>query len=285
MIKGKKVITQNIVHFCTKSLRPVWNCSIMHDDRIVIPVSLRPAVLSILHSAHQGTTGMTLTAQSSVYWPGITNDIVRIRDSCNACNQRAPTQPHLPPIKPTVLEYPFQHIVADYMDINGRCYLVYADRYSNWLGVHSGEGGTTALINILKELFTEHGIPETCATDGGPTFTSAMTQTFFSDWGIIHRLSSVANPHSNCRAEIAVKTAKRMLVNNMTPLVDFKPINSTEPSCSTGIHQIEILACHQLRCYMVAQSETSCLVCPAKHLTTEQSLTCGPLLLRNAKKH
>ena len=29
MIKGKKVITQNIVHFCTKSLRHVWNCS--HD--------------------------------------------------------------------------------------------------------------------------------------------------------------------------------------------------------------------------------------------------------------
>ncbi len=44
-------------------------------DRIVIPTSLRSTCLEALHAAHQGITGMTARAKSSIYWPGITTDI------------------------------------------------------------------------------------------------------------------------------------------------------------------------------------------------------------------
>ena len=57
-------------------------------------------------------------------------------------------------------------------------------------------------------------IPDECATDGGPKFTAATTQQFLKEWGAHHRLSSVALPHSNCRAEIGVKTVKRLITNN-----------------------------------------------------------------------
>ena len=52
---------------------------------------------------------------------------------------------------------------------------------------------------------------------GGSEFTASSTKQFFRTWGIDHRLSSVAFPHSNCRAEIGVKTVKRMITSNTSP--------------------------------------------------------------------
>ncbi len=40
---------------------------------------------------------------------------------------------------------------------------------------------------------------------------------FYERWGIRHRLSSVSLPSSNGRAELAVKTAKRLLMENISP--------------------------------------------------------------------
>ena len=42
-------------------------------------------------------------------------------------------------------------------------------------------------------------------------------QEFLKLWGDHHRLTSVANPHGNCRAEVAVKTVQRMLMDNTGP--------------------------------------------------------------------
>ena len=58
------------------------------------------------------------------------------------------------------------------------------------------------------------GIPDECATDGGPEFTAATTQQFLKEWGVHYRLSSIAFPYSNSRAEIGVKTVKRFITNN-----------------------------------------------------------------------
>ena len=187
---------------------------VMFGDRIVVPPVLREPILETLHSAHQGTSSMTSRAQASVFWPGITASILRKRQECTPCQQIAPSQPNPPPTPIIDPVYPFQQVCTDYFKYIGRNYLVFVDRYSGWPAVYRLSGGSTALVKKLRELFVTFGIPEQLASDGGPELTADETTNFLKDWGVQWRLSSVAYPHSNCRAEVGVKTIKRMIMDN-----------------------------------------------------------------------
>ena len=93
-------------------------------------------------------------------------------------------------------------------------YMVLVDQYSNWPIVEKISNGSTGLITSLKRTFSTFGIPEELASDGGPEFTAADTRKFLQNYGVHHRLSSVAFARSNGRAELGVKTMKRLLTDN-----------------------------------------------------------------------
>ena len=75
-------------------------------------------------------------------------------------------------------------------------------------------GKAENLVDRLRDIFETFGVPKELTSDGRPQFTAGAMEQFLKSWGIHHRLSSVANPHANSRAEIAVKTIKRMLQAN-----------------------------------------------------------------------
>ena len=126
----------------------------------------------------------------------------------------APSQPSAPPTPPILPCYPFQSICADFFHYAGRQYLVVVDRYSGWPIVEQAKEGSKGLITCLRRTFVTYGISDILSSHGGPEFKASETDAFLKNWGVYHRKSSVAFPHSNCRAEIGVKTVKRMIVNN-----------------------------------------------------------------------
>ena len=176
---------------------------------------LRPDVLVVLHSAHQGVTGMNLRAEQSVFWPGITKDISSVRERCYTCHKNAPSQAKLPPVDPIVPQYPFEHICMDYMSLHGNNYGVFVDRFTGWPGVYTGSAASD-VVSVLSHICEDYGVPITCTTDGGPPYDSHKVKHMMATYGISHRLCSVGNPHANCRAELAVKSVKRMLRDNIT---------------------------------------------------------------------
>ena len=193
---------------------------VMYCDRVVVPTVLRSAVLDTLHSAHQGVASMQLRAQTIVFWPGITRDIIRIRERCEDCNRNSPSQAALPSEPASCPSTPFQHVFSDFFEFSGRKYLVIGDRLSGFSEVFFTPAGTSSsgasgLIVCLRKLFQTFGVPEELSSDGGPEFLADATQQFLRTWNVRHRVSSAYHPKSNGRAEVAVKVVKRLMRTNV----------------------------------------------------------------------
>jgi len=195
---------------------------LLYQDQVVVLSSLRPQLLKHLHAAHQVTSAMECRARAIIFWPGMSKDIRETREGCADCNRNAPSQAATPPLPSSPPSTPFEAVFADFFDYSGRNYLVVGDKLSGWVEVLSSTagtnlGGSAGLVCHLRSFFATFGVPEELSSNGGPEFTAGETENFLRLWGVWHRLSSAGFPQSNGRAEVAVKTAKHLLMCNTGP--------------------------------------------------------------------
>jgi hypothetical protein len=116
-------------------------------------------------------------------------------------------------------DYPFQYVCIDAFEFRGQHYLAAVDKFSGWLLVYHCKGNinSTYVISKLRSIFMAYGAAEKIYSDGGLPFQSKKVQDFLRDWKVQHVTSSAAYPQGNGRAELAVKTAKRIINDNIGP--------------------------------------------------------------------
>ncbi|XP_063625248.1 uncharacterized protein K02A2.6-like [Cydia splendana] len=181
--------------------------------RVVIPKSLRVAVLNELHGGHPGIVKMKQIARNYVWWDTLDADIERVAEQCAACRaQRSAPAPAPLHSWPWPGE-PWARLNLDFLGpFNNAYYLVIIDAHSKWIEVEKIKtGSASVVINCLRTLFARFGLPKQVVTDNGPPFSSAEFGSYLRRNGIRHTLVAPYHPASNGAAENAVRTIKRVL--------------------------------------------------------------------------
>ena len=95
---------------------------------------------------------------------------------------------------------------------------------------------TSILISICYGQLHMYGTIVKLNSDGGPPFISSLFWQFFNTWRMKQQLSSVTYPQTNGKAELLVKTTKRILNGYMNPQSSSDNDKWQEPSCNTPIY-------------------------------------------------
>ena len=196
----------------TDSLSTLHGC-LLYGTRVVIPSTLRPQVLKLLHEGHFGIQRMKQLAKTAVYWPNIDNDIV---DLCRSCTSYAVHQnrPSKPPIHPWMVpEKPWSRLHLDHaVNFMGSNWLVLVDAYSKYHCIHPTSSiSAKSTIDLMEQDFSHFGFPHTIVADNAPCFTSEKFKEFCKEREIIHLTGAPYHPSTNGAAECLVQTFKQAL--------------------------------------------------------------------------
>merc|ERR1711867_321378 len=143
-------------------------------------------------------------------------------------------------------------------------YFVLVNRFSNWPNIcQTTGGGAKDLISFLRIHFENFGVPEDITSDGGPEFVAYEVQNFLKKWGVKQRLSSAYYPRANTRAELGVKSMKRLLRDNTTTSGSLSCDNFSRaileyrntPCRDTGVNPSNILFGRNLKDHLPAALE------------------------------
>nr|XP_054926420.1 uncharacterized protein K02A2.6-like [Dermacentor andersoni] len=171
----------------------VRNGVLLKDARIVIPSSLRLAVLMLLHG-HQGINRIKALGRESVWWPGISADIASLVTNCEQCASIC-VNIEEPLVSAALPGRPWEFLGMDLFNLNGQTFILVADYYSRFPEVVNLRSTTAqAVIDSLKTIFAHHGIPQEVMSVNGPPFSS---QGFAASYGFNHVTSSPHYAQSN----------------------------------------------------------------------------------------
>jgi len=194
---------------------------VCYRARLLVPKQLRRQYLERLMRMHQGYGKLMARARKSIWWPELPAELKVAANSCESCEERAPSKPAEPLIHHKTATYAFEMLHTDMCQYMGRDFLIVVDQFSGFPFVFQlGKGGATTSRQVqdcFQTIFSQFGIPVVIYSDGGPQFHMTFSK-FCEEWFVNHVQSSPYYPQSNGTAEANVKAMKKLIAANFNQM-------------------------------------------------------------------
>ena len=209
---------------CSNNLQDFWNYRdelsvldglVLKGSCIVIPESCRYEILDQLHEGHFGSDRTKLHARDSVYWPNINKDIKCLVKSCNLCQEHSRRNNKDPVIPREIPIQAWSTVQTDLFILDSQTFLLAVD-VTSWFPVVRilRNEMTTSVINALKGIYCDFGLPKNIISDNGPCFRSEDFKEFHTKLGVSTDTISSYNHASLGSAEQMVQTVKQVMIKN-----------------------------------------------------------------------
>ena len=184
---------------------------VFKNDRIIIPVDARNAMLDRIHSNHIGINGCIRRAKDAIFWPNMSKNIRERVERCQICQEYQMSQTREPLMSHDIPSRPWEKVGIDIFTFRDYNYLLTVDYLSNYFEVDRlSTKRVCDIVYCLKQQFARHGIPDIVFSDNSP-FNSREFKAFSANYEFRHETSSPRYPQSNGKVENAVKTVKRLM--------------------------------------------------------------------------
>ena len=176
---------------------------LLNGTRLVIPGSLQPQVLQLLHAGHFGMQRMKQLARTAVYWPRIDVDIMEQSMTCGTYVEHQNAPPKYANHPWMLPEKPWSCVHIDHaINFLGSNWLVMVDAYSKYLCIlPTSSTSTKATTDLLEQDFAHFGFPHTIVSDNATTLMSGEFQAWCQERGITHLTGAPYHLATNGAAE------------------------------------------------------------------------------------
>ena len=148
------------------------NGLLFKGHRLIVPEKLRSRVLQTFHEGHFGFEKMQLRAREAVFWPGIISDLLQAAQGCEVCQTFSRSQQCETLLPREVPQGHWEKLGIYFFEFQSTTYLLIADYYRRFPVIRKIRStNTSATTEILKQVFSEYGVPQTVMTDNGPPFS------------------------------------------------------------------------------------------------------------------
>ena len=184
------------------------------ESVLVVPASCREDILRMSHddpcSGHMGISRTLQRIKNKYYWPGWSQDVEKWVQACDKCSQRK--------MAVTATRAPLQNIEVSRpmqlweIDILGplpmtrnsnRYILVMTDNFTKWVKAVPipDQRAETVARSFLKEVISNHGVPEYILSDQGRNFESDVMRKVLDMMGAKKIRTSAYHPQCDGQVE------------------------------------------------------------------------------------